>query len=138
MADFSLPELSIDGFRDFFTALHGHTPFRWQTRLAEKACNDDWSDFIKLPTSSGKTACIDIVVFALAYQASRQKYAGELITASKTASNSGFRMGSAARIPATTITNAAAMYRYETPRVGDVWMAGSVMGMVRRRSRGTI
>jgi CRISPR-associated endonuclease/helicase Cas3 len=81
MADFSLPELSIDGFRDFFTALHGHTPFRWQTRLAEKACNDDWSDFIKLPTSSGKTACIDIVVFALAYQASRQKYAGELITA---------------------------------------------------------
>lgn len=81
MADFSLPELSIDGFQGFFKALHGHSPFRWQTRLAEKACNGDWSDFIKLPTSSGKTACIDIAAFSLAYQASRQKYAGEVITA---------------------------------------------------------
>ena len=81
MADHSLPELSIDGFQDFFKALHGHSPFRWQSRLAKKACNGDWSDFIKLPTSSGKTACIDIAVFSLAYQASRQKYAGEVITA---------------------------------------------------------
>jgi CRISPR-associated endonuclease/helicase Cas3 len=55
MAGHSLPELRIDGFQDFFKALHGHSPFRWQTRLAEQACNGDWSDFINLPTSSGKT-----------------------------------------------------------------------------------
>jgi len=81
MPTLELPELNIDGFPDVFKAIHGHSPFRWQTRLAEKACNGDWSDFIKLPTSSGKTACIDIAVFSLAYQASRQKYTGKGITA---------------------------------------------------------
>jgi CRISPR-associated endonuclease/helicase Cas3 len=81
MASLSLPELNIDRFPDFFNAIHGHSPFRWQTRLAEIACNGNWSDFIKLPTSSGKTACIDIAVFSLAYQASRQKYTGKGITA---------------------------------------------------------
>jgi CRISPR-associated endonuclease/helicase Cas3 len=81
MATFSLPVLNIDRFPDVFKAIHGHSPFRWQARLAERACNGDWSDFIKMPTSSGKTACIDIAVFSLAYQASRQKYNGEGISA---------------------------------------------------------
>lgn len=66
------PELAIDDFPRFFQSLYGHAPFRWQTRLAELACNGEWPRYIKLPTSSGKTSCLDIAVFALAYQAWRR------------------------------------------------------------------
>lgn len=61
--------LSIDNFEDFFHSLHGVAPYRWQRELAERAIQNDWPGAIDLPTGSGKTASIDIAVFALAAQA---------------------------------------------------------------------
>ncbi len=57
-------------FRDFFRALDGNEPFPWQRRLAGKTCAGSWPQVLALPTASGKTACLDIAVFALACQAS--------------------------------------------------------------------
>lgn len=63
--------LNVQDFVSFFHALYGATsdPFPWQNRLMERVFNGDWPQVIALPTASGKTACIDIAVFALAYQA---------------------------------------------------------------------
>lgn len=46
-------------------------PFPWQRRLAPQVCEGQWPSFVDLPTASGKTACLDIAVFALAVQASK-------------------------------------------------------------------
>jgi CRISPR-associated endonuclease/helicase Cas3 len=75
------PELSPDMFSAFFEALHGYKPFHWQTRLALQVCEETWPRFIKLPTASGKTSCIDIAVFSLAYQAWRHQKTGSRIEA---------------------------------------------------------
>ncbi len=58
-------------FRDFFRALWGQDiePFPWQQMLAERVLTSRWPDAIDLPTASGKTACLDIAVYALAAQA---------------------------------------------------------------------
>lgn len=64
--------LTPDRFPEFFSALYGYPPFPWQTRLAEQAAEGRWPDCIAVPTASGKTACIDIAVFALACQTGRQ------------------------------------------------------------------
>ncbi len=53
-------------FEAFFFELHGREPFPWQSRLASRVCASDWPEVIDLPTASGKTACIDIALFALA------------------------------------------------------------------------
>ena len=72
-------------FAEFFRALWGQDPFSWQTALARRVLEraEDasgtstpgpicpWPDAIALPTASGKTACMDIAVFALAAQATR-------------------------------------------------------------------
>lgn len=63
--------LTIDRFAEFFEALYGYRPFRWQSRLAAIVANADWPRTLRLPTASGKTACIDIALFALACQAKR-------------------------------------------------------------------
>lgn len=68
----ALPEIPLDSFDEFFDELYGHKPFRWQSQLAAQACDGSWPQYIALPTSSGKTSCIDVAVFALAQQASRQ------------------------------------------------------------------
>lgn len=57
-------------FDDYFEQLHGYSPYPWQQRLAARTMGGDWPGAIDLPTGSGKTACLDIAVFALAYQAS--------------------------------------------------------------------
>lgn len=56
-------------FPEFFAALHHQPPYAWQRTLAERACRGDWPRALALPTASGKTACIDVAVFALACQA---------------------------------------------------------------------
>ena len=66
-----MSELSIEQFPDFFRALHGadREPFPWQTMLLERVVDKGWPELLDLPTASGKTACIDVAVFALAHQA---------------------------------------------------------------------
>jgi len=63
--------LHTQQFGAFFRELWGYEPFPWQRRLAQQACDRKWPDIIDLPTASGKTACLDIAVFALAAQAGR-------------------------------------------------------------------
>ena len=63
---------AFPSFADFFRDLWGKekSPFPWQEMLAERAAAGHWPDSIDLPTASGKTACLDIAVYALAAQAS--------------------------------------------------------------------
>lgn len=63
--------LSSDRFGEFYEAVYGYEAFPWQQMLAERVIADGWPECIDLPTASGKTACIDIAVFALACQADR-------------------------------------------------------------------
>ena len=42
------------------------SPFPWQSRLAAQVCAGSWPRAIALPTAAGKTAAIDVAVFALA------------------------------------------------------------------------
>lgn len=59
-------------FKTFFRDVYqGKEPFPWQDRLARRACEGDWRRCLAAPTAAGKTACIDIAVFALACQADR-------------------------------------------------------------------
>jgi len=56
-------------FTEFYRAVHGFNPFPWQERVAARVCGGDWPRAIALPTAAGKTACLDIAVFALACRA---------------------------------------------------------------------
>ena len=72
----TMNELSAADFATFFQALWGKTPFAWQENLAERVLErandpDAWPEAIVLPAAAGKTACLDIAVFALAAQSSR-------------------------------------------------------------------
>src|SRR5690606_18530101 len=64
-----LAALAVDEFAVFFRAVHGVPPFPWQTRLAARAATGDWPRMLDLPTGSGKTAAIDVALFALALSA---------------------------------------------------------------------
>ena len=66
--------LTHDQFEEFFRALHGYKPFPWQKRLARQVAESRpgdtcWPEVLALPTAAGKTACIDVAIFALACQA---------------------------------------------------------------------
>jgi CRISPR-associated endonuclease/helicase Cas3 len=56
-------------FPAFFHALWCYDPFPWQTMLAERAAAGTWPEVLDLPTAAGKTACIDVALYALAAQA---------------------------------------------------------------------
>ncbi len=78
-------DLTASDFSDFFQDLWDNQPFAWQMDLASRVLEnaDDsgaWPEAIALPTASGKTACMDIAIFALAAQASRLG-SGQPITA---------------------------------------------------------
>lgn len=67
--------MSFPAFDEFFREVNlsddGRPldPFPWQRDLAERAVSGDWPDFIAAPTGSGKTACLEVAVYALAAQA---------------------------------------------------------------------
>ena len=65
-------DLDSTDFDAFFEAVWGQRPFAWQSALARQImAGAGWPEAIALPTASGKTACLDIAVFALAAQAGR-------------------------------------------------------------------
>ena len=83
----------VGDFASFFATLWGARPFRWQKELVKRVLEREelpadsrnadtpsgadgrapssWPDAIALPTASGKTACMDVALFALAAQAPR-------------------------------------------------------------------
>lgn len=70
----TVAELNATAFAEFFNKLWGHPPFAWQQALVDRVLEQTeapWPEAIALPTAAGKTACLDIAVFALAAQASR-------------------------------------------------------------------
>ncbi len=82
-----MSELTVDRFGEFFQAVWGadKNPFSWQSELAKRVIREPekpWPDAIALPTASGKTACIDIAVYALAAQADYPE-SGKEITAAR-------------------------------------------------------
>jgi len=60
--------LSADAFPAFFAAVNsGHDPFPWQADLAQEVIGTGrWPERLEVPTGAGKTAVIDIAVFAMA------------------------------------------------------------------------
>lgn len=63
--------MNITDFKTFFEALHGCSPFPWQSRLAEEVSEKGWPPILDLPTSAGKTAVMDIALFHLALEAEK-------------------------------------------------------------------
>ena len=62
---------AVPGFKEFFKGLWEREPFPWQTMLAERVAKGEWPRALDLPSGSGKTACMEIAVWALAAQADR-------------------------------------------------------------------
>lgn len=57
-------------FADFYRAVNGdRDPFPWQARLADLVTTSSWPRVVGVPTGLGKTACLDIAVWALAHSA---------------------------------------------------------------------
>jgi CRISPR-associated endonuclease/helicase Cas3 len=62
--------MTWEDFPSFFRALNDYEPFPWQSRLAQFVVKDGkWPSIIAMPTASGKTAVLDIAIFALAAEA---------------------------------------------------------------------
>ncbi len=55
-------------FTEFYVRLRGRPPFPWQERLADQVAAGHWPDALSLPTSAGKTAVVDVWLWALARQ----------------------------------------------------------------------
>lgn len=60
--------MSLPEFSEFFAAVHGHEPFPWQRRLASQVIRGSWTSvpLLDLPTGAGKTAALDVALWALA------------------------------------------------------------------------
>lgn len=57
-------------FETWFRTVHPYNPFPWQTATAERLLTGEPFDAVDIPTGGGKTALIDIWLWALAQQAS--------------------------------------------------------------------
>ncbi|MGI8721833.1 MAG: type I-G CRISPR-associated helicase/endonuclease Cas3g [Geodermatophilaceae bacterium] len=59
--------LRPDDFAEFVRAVHGYDPFGWQRDLLARVHSQrSWPELIDVPTGGGKTAALDIALFALA------------------------------------------------------------------------
>lgn len=58
--------MTAKDFIPFFRGLWGVDPYPWQVRLLEQVLEEGWPEAITLPTGSGKTAALDVAVFATA------------------------------------------------------------------------
>jgi CRISPR-associated endonuclease/helicase Cas3 len=64
--------VSTPEFARFFETVYGYRAFPWQDRLAQRVLSGGgWPTIIAVPTAAGKTAVIDIAVFALACSVAR-------------------------------------------------------------------
>jgi CRISPR-associated endonuclease/helicase Cas3 len=70
-----LQPLAAADFTAFFKVIYTFDPFPWQQMLLDRVAAEGWPDVVDLPTASGKTAAIDVAVFALALQADRPQTA---------------------------------------------------------------
>ncbi|MFN2495141.1 MAG: type I-U CRISPR-associated helicase/endonuclease Cas3 [Pseudonocardiaceae bacterium] len=62
--------LRVEEFAAFFAEIHGgRSPFAWQERLLAQVLTGRWPDRVDAPTGAGKTAVIDVHVFAVALMA---------------------------------------------------------------------
>lgn len=66
-----LPPVGPEDFAAFFRAVHRRDPFPWQERLARQVAETGWPRVLDLPTGTGKTAALDVAIFALALAAGR-------------------------------------------------------------------
>ena len=65
-----MTELAPSDFPVFFEAVYGYEPFAWQADLADRVLSGrGWPEAVDVPTGMGKTALVDVAVFALACQA---------------------------------------------------------------------
>lgn len=64
-----MSKLTSADFVSFFEEIWGYKPFPWQRRLLDDVLDNDWPEYIAVPTASGKTASLDVAVFTLALQA---------------------------------------------------------------------
>ena len=51
-------------FPTWYAERHGYQPFPWQAALAARIAAGDWPDALDPPTGSGKTAVIDVWLWA--------------------------------------------------------------------------
>lgn len=58
-------------FEEFFTAVHGYTPYPWQSAFANTAASGPPPSLVRTPTGSGKTGVLDALIWALAQQSGR-------------------------------------------------------------------
>jgi CRISPR-associated endonuclease/helicase Cas3 len=66
MTEAAITSLTEDHFPAFFAEVHGWAPFPWQRALLHRVLEHGWPELIDVPTGLGKTAVLDVAVFASA------------------------------------------------------------------------
>lgn len=64
-----MTELSVSDFDAYFLEVHDRPVFHWQRRLLDQVVERGWPRLLDVPTGCGKTAALDVAVFALALDA---------------------------------------------------------------------